>query len=123
VTALKGRGKGAGSVKGALPFGTSSPLGFAMFDATRNEGARQIRDLAREITRIIGAHGPRKLEVTDWQRADGDHHWELEFKIDGASFPLRVPDEFLQQFGGDYSVRAAATECIVSQIGRHLDGG
>jgi hypothetical protein len=98
-------------------------MGFAMFDATRSEGARQILDLAREITRILGAHGPRKLEVTDWRGADGDHHWEFEFKLDGASYPIRVPDEFLQRYAADYSVRAAVTECIVGQMGQRLDGG
>ncbi len=94
-----------------------------MFDATRDEGAGQILQLAREVTRIIGAHGPRKLEVVRWQGSDGDHHWELEFRIDGAVYPIRVPDEFLQNYASDYSVRAAATECIVSQMGRYLDGG
>jgi hypothetical protein len=93
-----------------------------MFDATKSDGAREILELAKEITRIIGAHGPRKLEVTDWQGPDGDHTWELEFRIDGASYPIRVPDEHLQHYPADYSVRAAVTECIVSQMGRHLDG-
>src|SRR5688572_20222883 len=98
-------------------------MGLAMFDATRKEGAREVLELAREITRIIGAHGPRRLEVTGWLRPDGDHTWEFEFRIDGASYPIRVPDEHLQRFSGDYSVRAQVTECIVSQIGTHLDGG
>ena len=93
-----------------------------MFDATREEGARQILGLANEITRIIGAHGPRKLEVADWLGSDGDHHWEFEFRIDGVSCPIRVSDEHLLRFTVDDTVRAQVAECIVSQIGRRLDG-
>jgi hypothetical protein len=96
-------------------------MGFAMFDAKKSEGADEILDLAKEITRILGAHGPRKLVVGNWQEAaDGDGR-QFEFGIDGSTFLIAVPEEHLHRYSADYAVRAAVTECIVRQMGWHLD--
>lgn len=93
-----------------------------MFDPKRQSGAEEVLQLAREIARVLSAHGHRKVLVEGWS-SEGTEAWQVGVRVDGNHFGIRVGDDELLRFRDDSDIRTQVANRLREGIGSCLDGG
>jgi hypothetical protein len=91
-----------------------------MFDATRQPGAEEVLQLAREIAGVMSAHGKRQVLVEGWS-GDSARAWHVGVEIDGNRCCIPVGDEELLHFVADSHTRTVVANRLRERIGSCLD--